>query len=148
MSEHDEAAPGPRMHRYRVSRRIILPVLIVWTLGTLALTMVPDRYVARAEAFSFDKVGHVVLFGGWTALLGLYRMYRRYGLRPDGDGARPFRLMPLLAMGIGFGVAVEVLQFILPLGRSFSAGDMAADAAGCVLAVVCLRWARPAIVGR
>ncbi len=44
----------------------------VWTLAILVFTLAPRDSPAGSAPFAVAKLAHVIAFGGWTVLLGLY----------------------------------------------------------------------------
>jgi VanZ family protein len=67
------------------------------------------------------------MFGAWTFFFGIVRFLK-------GN----FKLMVIFAGGTLFGIAIEVLQHLLPTGRSPELLDLVADIAGTVAAVILL----------
>ena len=62
-------------------------------------------------------------------------MLRWPGLRRPG---------PLLATGLAAGATIEVLQWLLPLGRVVSPIDAVLDAVGAVATGLLMAWVHPA----
>jgi hypothetical protein len=109
-----EAAPGRSMldhYRTQLSR---LPFGIAG-LASLIILFTPESGVPTAPPGT-DKVVHFVLF---AALAGSGRI----------AGFRTSRLLPGLA---GYAAASEILQGVLPLGRSCDVVDGLVDVAGAV----------------
>jgi len=105
----------------RVARA--LPALL-WAGGILLLSSMPDPPGGRlADVPHLDKVAHAGLFGVLAALLRLARLPPAWAVAVAG----------------AWGVLDEALQARIP-GRDPSAGDVAADLAGAVLAVMVVRW--------
>ena len=78
-----------------------------------------------------DKLAHALMFAGLTLCL-LFDYMRSHGWA---------RLrLPVISMmsmlGMSVGIAIEYLQKWMALGRGFETADMAADAAGAILAGV------------
>ena len=107
-------------------------VFAAWTVAILALTLSPRESFAGQAPFAVAKIAHVVVFGGWTFLLGLYvTEYRRRQRLP---------IVPLFLAGVTFGAVVELGQFLLPFDRSGSLVDVAINAAGITGALLMLKW--------
>lgn len=104
--------------------------LALWTLIILYLTTVPSDQLADVSLFKYDKLGHFIIIGGWTFLVGLIQLV--YLSRIE----RP--LFPIALAGFLFGAFIEVLQFVLPIGRQASWADIAANTLGCLLAYIAL----------
>ncbi len=117
-------------NRYRLLRIVIPPVFVLWTITMLALTLLPGDAIPSVSLFSYDKVGHFGMFGGWTFFLGLYIIVYRENVEIN---------LYLLAMaGILFGASIEVLQYLLPTNRTASWGDIVANTLGCITAILVL----------
>lgn len=118
------------LKRYRIIRSAIPPVFILWTALMLVLTLLPSESLPSSRLFSYDKIGHFGMFGGWTFFLGLYFIVYRENTRTN--------LFLLMLAGILFGALIEGLQFVLPASRSATWGDIAANSLGCFFAYVML----------
>lgn len=115
--------------------RYLLPLgMIVLTLVTLVLTLVPADFLGESRLWSFDKLGHLALFGGWTFFLGLYKNINS----PSSINAWLFFIA-----GVSFGILIELLQHFLPLNRHADFGDLLFDTLGCLLAVWLLKKTIP-----
>lgn len=121
---------------YFLSRnRFLLPLSIIGlTLVTLLLTLMPSEMLGESRLWSFDKLGHTLLFGSWTYLLGLYQHINR---------THVISLWKIFLIGISFGLCIEILQHILPLNRHGTLPDLLADGLGCLLAVGLLKQTIP-----
>jgi VanZ family protein len=120
--------------RYRIIRTAIPSVFILWTILMLLLTLLPGDSLPSARLFSYDKIGHFGMFGGWTFFLGLYMIV--YRQKAD------INLFLLMMAGILFGAAIEGMQYLMPLGRAASWGDIAANSLGCFAAYLMLHPVR------
>ena len=118
------------LQRYPVIIKAIPPVFILWTLLMLALTLLPADSIPDSRLFSFDKIGHFAMFGGWTFFLGLYII--AYKRKTDAN------LFLLMLAGILFGGSIEIMQHLLPGNRSASWGDFTANTLGCIVAYLIL----------
>lgn len=116
------------LHRHRYLLYICLTLL---TLVTLLLTLLPpDKISPDTEIFNYDKIGHGLMFGSWTFLLGFTRFvtYRK-----------PLPLVSIFIAGSIFGISVEILQELLPVSREGDLYDTLADIIGCFIAVILLK---------
>lgn len=109
-------------------------VLIFWTLLILYLTLMPSESLPAVKVFSYDKIGHFGMFGGWTGLVGMYFFYIRKNVSVN--------LVLIMIAGIFFGAAIEFLQLTLPINRAFSWYDIMANSLGAVVAWLVLRKMR------
>lgn len=99
------------------------------TLALLVLTLIPSDILGTSQVWSYDKLGHLVLFGSWTFLLGLY-LYVTNEFQ--------LHLLSIFITGVTFGICIEVLQFLLPLDRNADLFDIAFDSIGCLIGVLIL----------
>lgn len=106
-------------------------MLVVASAAIIYGTLFPAEMIVKSELWSFDKVIHMVGFGGLTALIWLH-------LKRIGSTGRPLDVWALV-WGIGAGALIELLQYLMPVNRSAEWGDLLADAVGSILAVVILR---------
>ena len=119
-----------KINAYLSKRRyLLLFSIILVTIITFGLTLLPVDTMVPNKIWEYDKVGHLVIFGGWTFLVGYYR----YLSHPEA-----ISLFSIFAMGVFFGVMVEGLQYALPLNRAADFFDIAFDALGCFIAVLVL----------
>jgi len=96
--------------------------LVLWLTGMAAATSIPGDLIPTLPVPGLDKVLHALLYGGLAFLL---QRWLRGGLRRP-----PAR--PLLLAGIVCGIYAvldELHQLAIPK-RTFSFGDLAADAVG------------------
>jgi len=107
---------------------LMLSVIIV-TILTLALTLLPADRVLPNQVWAFDKLGHVCIFGGWTFVLGYYVLISK----PE-----HFKLFGLFLSGVFFGGLIEILQYMSPYQRKADIFDLTADSIGCFLAIIVL----------
>lgn len=112
--------------------------IIVWTLIIIYLTTFPSDKIAYVKVFQYDKLGHFLIFGGWTFLLGLIQLVYRNQIY------RPLYRIPIA--GTVFGGFIEVAQFVLPYGRYASWGDVLANTLGCILAYLVLRLIQRSLI--
>lgn len=105
----------------------LLPIgMGMLTVGVLALTLVPSEFVGGQRIMSYDKIGHVLMFGSWTFALGLYHHIIRKA---------PTKLWAIFLIGVIFGLSVELLQHFLPVNRHGDIFDLLADTIGCLFAI-------------
>lgn len=115
---------------YLSSNKFVIPVLFgLLTLVVLFLTLVPAGTLGSSAIWSFDKVGHFLMFGSWTFLLGLYLYV---------SNSRTLNLFTIFFIGVSFGIFVELLQYMLPFQRSADFFDIAFDSLGSLFGVLVL----------
>ncbi len=111
-------------HQYVLPSGISLLTLIM-----LILMLIPSDMLGTSQLWSYDKIGHFLLFGSWTYTLGLYR-FVKLERRPN---------MPVVfTAGVLFGLFIELLQHLLPVNRSADPYDLLFDTLGCLIAVILL----------
>lgn len=116
------------IHNYLSERTyLVIYAIFLLTAITLALTLLPINRVMPSRIWSFDKLGHLALFGGWTFLVGYYR----YLLNPE-----TINLFIIFFIGVFFGVAIELLQYMMPLNRTADLFDIAYNTLGCFIAIL------------
>lgn len=117
------------MRRWGVAASLLF--LLLWSVITVLLTLMPERRIGPELSFAAAKLGHVVLFGGWTFIVGVTVAAWR-GL--------PKLCVPLLwVAAVCFGAAIELLQTVLPFDRSGSLLDVIINAVGVTAACIVLR---------
>jgi VanZ family protein len=103
-----------------------------WTIFTILLLCLPGSMVPGTGIFSIknlDKIAHVILFGVNVLLWGWH-----YATTGSTNGRlRLISLSATVSMVI-LGVVMEYVQLYFIPNRSFDVWDIAADAAGSVLA--------------
>lgn len=109
------------------SVKLYLILLTISTIGILYGTLFPVDYSVPRSFYGLDKVVHFVMFGAWTFFFGIVRFLK-------GN----FKLMIIFMGGSAFGVLIEVLQHLLPTGRSPELLDLVADITGTAAAVIIL----------
>ena len=113
----------------------LVPLGVIGLTGvTLFLTLMPSNFIGESQVWSYDKLGHTLLFGSWTYLLGLYQ----YINRNTATG-----LWRIFVIGVSFGLLIELLQHFMPLNRYGSLADLFFDGLGCLLAVWLLKKTIP-----
>lgn len=110
---------------------VVYFLFAVITLVTLLLTLLPPENFQGRTVFSYDKVGHFLMFFGWSFMLGFSSiLYSR----------KDAPLLLIFIAGTLFGISIEYIQQLLPYGRTASLMDAAADSAGSFAAVMLLWW--------
>ena len=119
-----------QINSYLSKRRyLVLGTIILVTLVTLVLTLMPVDDFIPSKVWSYDKLGHLAVFGGWTFLVGYYRFLA---------APEAVNLFSIFFIGVSFGISVEILQYILPSNRVADLFDVAFDALGCFIATLLL----------
>ena len=104
-----------------------LPLLLLLWMGlALYLTLSPGDLLTSAAKMGNPKVGHVILFGGWTLLFGLTLIVY--------FGRSSVSILLIVVAGIVFGAIVEVLQSLMPFDRQGSLSDVGLNTIGAVIA--------------
>ena len=109
-------------------------VPVTWTLLTVVLLCLPGAAIPGGGLFNiphFDKIVHVLLFGGMVWWWVLYF-----------DSRQPRQLIPgskiivLVCLTVALGVILEFVQLNFIPNRSFDTGDIYANGAGSLLAAI------------
>ncbi|GAB1405058.1 hypothetical protein MASR1M74_22370 [Lentimicrobium sp.] len=107
---------------------------LLWLAGILVLTLLPGSYIPKPGSFwnllSPDKLVHLFLFGVLAWLISK-------GLEARDNGivfARHYLIVMAVAVILAF--ATEILQYLLPIGRSGNLYDAIADVAGSALGIL------------
>lgn len=103
----------------------------ILTVITLLLTLLPPDNLQGRSLFAYDKIGHFLMFFGWSFMLGFSLII---------GNKKPAPLLFILLAGSIFGIAIEIMQELMPYGRSASFKDAIADIAGSSTAVLFLKW--------
>lgn len=109
------------------SLKLYFGLLVVSTGLILYGTLFPVDYEVPHQIVGLDKIVHILMFGAWSFFYGLVRFLKER-----------FSLLPVLLMGSFFGLLIEILQHLLPTGRTPELMDFVADLTGTVLAVAVL----------
>ena len=104
-------------------------LLAISTLVILYLTLSPSDQIGDFSIYQYDKIGHFSLFFVWTFFFGLLILSFK-----DMDT----NLLFVFITGSLFGITIEVLQGIMPFGRSADIGDAIADIIGTFCATILL----------
>ena len=101
-----------------------LAIPLGWTLFTIVLLCLPGSAFPGGGIFDiphFDKVIHVILFGGITIFWSLYFLQK--------SGIKNWRLTVIvIALStIALGICMEFIQFYFVVNRAFDVGDIIAN---------------------
>lgn len=119
-----------KRHKY-----LLMMGIVGLTLVVLGLTLVPAEFLAKNKVFSHDKIGHLLLFGSWTFLIGIY--YHK-------SDSKSTNYWVIFLIGIAFGIVIELIQYGFPsLNRHADLYDVFFDAGGCLIAIFALKMIVP-----
>lgn len=117
---------------FLIERKYVVYFLfIAITTVTLLLTLMPPGNFQGRAIFSYDKIGHFLMFFGWSFMLGFSLILYSRQEAP---------LLFIFVAGTLFGISIEYMQEMLSYGRTASWADAAADSAGTLTAVILLWW--------
>jgi VanZ family protein len=119
------------IHYLIKNKHIVYSLFILITLATLLLTLLPAERLGQNRLFQYDKVGHFMLFFSWTLAYGFLSFFKK--------GAENTNILAIFVIGSLFGVTIEVMQELLPYGRSANVYDAIADILGSLTASVLLK---------
>lgn len=109
------------------SVKLNLTFLIISTGLIVYGTLLPSDYQVSGSFPYLDKFVHFIMFGTWTFFYGLVRFL-----------TGKFTLLPVFIWGGLFGLAIELMQHLLPIDRSPELLDFVADISGTGAAIVLL----------
>ena len=110
-------------------RPFVITAFVVSTLAIFAATLYPSDFSLPTTFWEKDKLGHAIMFLVWTILFGLFL----YVVKKDKPS-----LVLIFVISASFGLLIEVLQFIIPAGRSAELLDFVADVIGSIAAIILL----------
>ncbi len=122
------------LYSFLSDNQYLLPLGIIGlTLLMLLLTLMPSDVLGKSSIWSYDKLGHMILFGSWCFTVGLYYQINN----------PPAKIWAIFASGVVFGLFIEALQYALPFKRHADPYDFAFDVLGCLVAVWLLKRMSP-----
>lgn len=111
-------------HKY-----VVYLLFAIITIITILLTLLPSSTFDGSSVFEYSKLGHFLIFFGWTFMLGFSVIIR---------SKRHANLFLIFILGVLFGIFIEFAQLVLPYQRTANVWDIVADATGCFAAVMLL----------
>lgn len=108
-------------------------ILAISTVTILYLTLSPADQIGDFSVYQYDKLGHFVLFFGWTFFFGLLVLSFKEANT---------NLLFVFIVGTLFGISIEILQDVLPFGRSPEKVDAIVDIFGTLCATILLYYIR------
>jgi aminopeptidase YwaD len=132
----------PFLMQARASRKLYALPPVLWAIVMLVLTLTPAKEMPRTPEWkflSFDTAAHAGVFAvlavlSWIAL----RQQRRWPALAQRAG------LVVMAGCVLFGGLIEILQYLMHVGRQAEWSDLVGDSAGAALALLLLsggwRW--------
>jgi len=108
------------------NRNLIKSLLILATITTLIVTMLPPSKLGHSKLFMYDKLGHFLIFFAWTLLFGLFMFNKK---------RTETKFLLIFLSGSFFGIGIEILQELLPFGRTMDIRDAGLDILGSFIAI-------------
>jgi len=121
---------GKTVSLMAANKAFVYTFFVALTLITLFITLIPAENLEEESFHRFDKLGHVLLFFVWTFILGFIMIITKKRKR--------VRLLTIFVIATFFGVAIEIVQELLPYGRFASYLDIVANMAGSLIALFIL----------
>lgn len=113
----------------------LIPFFVACITGVmLYLTLVPSNMLGHSSIWGYDKLGHLLMFGSWTFFTGLYVYI---------NTKSTLSLWVIFAIGVLFGILIEILQYLMPFHRDPEFFDLIFDTIGCLGAVLLLKIILP-----
>ena len=100
---------------------------LIWSCLILGLTLTPGKSLPSVDLFTYDKLGHLIIF---LVLTFLYTA----GLFKNKNSVVKSILLGLIVT-IFYGAAIEVIQKFLP-DRSMDWKDLAANCSGSLIGTI------------
>ena len=110
-------------------RPILITGFVLCTVVILGATLYPSDFSMPTTIWDYDKLGHAIMFLVWTIIFGLF-LFVIKNQKPS--------LVLIFIISATFGLLIEVLQFVLPAGRSAELLDFIADIIGSGVAIILL----------
>ena len=107
-------------------------VAITWTIIIFILLAMPGSLIPKEQGFTipyFDKLVHIILFGGFVLLWSFYFSKKKLGPKKL---TRLFFIIFIIACVYGIGMEY-VQKYFIP-GRDYDQEDIIADMIGAALA--------------
>ena len=108
---------------------IVYLLFLSCTAVTLLFTLSPPSNFQSHSVFQYDKIGHFLMFFGWTLMFGLSWMIRK---------KNSIKLWVVFLTGLIFGIAIELTQGVLPYDRHPNPYDVIANGIGSLAAIIIL----------
>lgn len=100
---------------------------ILWALLILVLTLTPSSSLPSSTLFSYDKLGHVVIF------LVLSYLFVS-GLNENNPDKLKFNILLGIVITVIYGACIEISQSIIP-ERGMELYDLVANCSGSILGI-------------
>ncbi len=94
----------------------------------LSIIPVPDLGLPKFKVFELDKLVHFIMYLFFAII---------WGLKTENFSQKKIKI---LIYSVLFGLALEILQHILPFGRYFDWGDFLANSTGVLFGVFILYY--------
>ena len=116
--------------------RAFIPA-VLWGIIILIISLMPGSSLPNFSFFDLfqpDKVGHLVFYGIFVALM-LLGFHQR--MSPEEIEVKT--VAKVVAFGICYGILIELLQYSFFTGRNFDVLDIIANIIGCFVGVSSLK---------
>lgn len=131
----------------RATQKFVSVSFVATTIVVITLTLIPLNGNGPKIPY-FDKMIHFLMFGGWSFLFGwVFTIYlHRFKKNRENSAFMQFEtdyttpLYLIVLSGFLFGGIIEILQGILPVGRTPDIADTLANGLGALMAAVALKW--------
>lgn len=121
------------------NKQVIKILFVITTLSILLLTMLPPDKLGESDVYNYDKLGHFLIFFGWTLLFGLFMFTKK---------KTETKFVLIFIVGCAFGVAIEIFQEILPIDRNMDIFDALTDILASFTAMILLFWVKRRYLSR
>ena len=111
-------------------RKPIIALFILCTVSILVLTLIPTTYTLPSSFWSYDKLGHALMFFVWTILFSVFLFLWKKEVP---------KIWMVLLFSTLFGLSIEVIQYVIPAGRSAEFLDFTADTIGTLSGIAFIK---------
>ncbi len=120
------------------NKGVIYTLFALITIAILLLTLMPPDNLGSHRIFRYDKLGHFMMFFCWTLAYGLFSFVKK--------GPEKTRIIAIFFIGSLFGITIEVVQELMPYGRSGNIYDAIADILGSLSAAIVLNLIKKTVL--
>lgn len=107
-----------------ISNRTYLVLAVLWTGLTLYLSIASAATMKKLDLWSIvglDKLGHAGFYAVFAFMWLMYARHRASGVKY------------VMSFSIGFGIAMELAQYMMRVGRAFEIFDICANIGGAMI---------------
>ncbi|RFM29884.1 VanZ family protein [Deminuibacter soli] len=115
---------------------LVILAAVIWFLVTVYLMTIPGNSLPKSPFFELIHVDKWVHIGMFSILVFLFMQGTRLFYKQQ----QPKAMLAIAVAGVLYGIAMEFVQKYWTVGRSFDITDIIADAVGCIIAYIYVRY--------